>query len=160
MKINILSSAAVCSLLFLTGCMAYIPSTMSSNQFLGERAVQYTVRQTQQEQTTTDEEGNQETQEARFNLYVRLCNLDNAGKLTGCKQSLILANIDPKVASNHIHWHDQETFYVAYSRLEQLSFFTSYMQPAVKMCKVQSSNAVACSDQDAINRLLTPKAME
>ncbi len=159
MKTNILLSAFIAGLLLTTGCAISVPTTMVSSQFLGERSVQYTIRQTQQQSTTTDEEGNKETQEARFDMYIRLCNLEG-GKLGGCKQSLVLANIDPKEASNHIHWHDQETFYVAYTRVEALNFFSNYTQPAVKMCKVQASNAVACSDQDSINKLLTPKEMK
>jgi len=138
--------AALAGVFMASGCVS-VPQTMATNSFLGERSVQYTVH--------AGARGGDD--EDLVNLYVRLCTLSQ-GKETDCKQSLVLARVDPDAQNNHIHWHDQETFYVAYvdDVSQGLSDNNVLLRPRVKMCKVGEDNSVACTDQPAIDGLLAP----
>ncbi len=109
--------------------------------------------------TITDSEGQgADEAETLFNLYIRLCDIDG-NRQANCVESLLLTSIDPNQDSNPIHWHDQETFYVAHNATDISGIQNVTIQvpqPYVKMCKVQSNNAVACADQIELNRLLEP----
>jgi len=58
------------------------------------------------------------------------------------------------------HWHDDDTFFVAYSSYDRTNFVffsgASSSTARVLMCKVDGSNAADCRPQVAVDRLLNP----
>ncbi len=131
-----------------------------SNEFLGDRTVQYTVRPATGNVgvLATSDDGDADGGADLFNMYVRLCDMQGA-KQTNCVESLLLVGIDPGDDTNLIHWHDQETFYVAHNATDvsgMRNVSIQVAQPYVKMCRVQSNNTVACAEQPELNRLLAP----
>jgi hypothetical protein len=139
------------------GCRTFT-STLVANEFLGDRTVQYTVRPfATLAVTDSDGQGTGET-ETLFNLYIRMCDIEGNAQ-SNCVESLLLTGIDPNQDTNHIHWHDQETFYVAHNATDisgVQNVTIQVPQPYVKMCKVNPNNTVACAEQPNLNILLTP----
>ena len=74
----------------LSGCVAP-PRILVSQDFIGERSVQYLM---QKSGTTVAK--NKEDKTQLFNFYMRICNITDEGKESDCQETSILRNVQAK----------------------------------------------------------------
>ena len=84
--ISALLITAAC--VMLTGCFAS-PKILVSQDFVGERSVQYVMQKT----ITT---GGKKDKKQLFNFSVRICSVGSDGKQTDCQDTTVLENVQAK----------------------------------------------------------------
>ena len=70
-----------------SGCVPVSSRILVSQDYVGDRSVQYLM------QKTGREVGPEEEKVELFNFYTRVCNITDDGKESDCKETLILRNV-------------------------------------------------------------------